>query len=159
MDRELLEAVLGRTTADLTFTPGRLSGYVAERAARYTFPTLIERRSGRVDGIVTAGLTDADVARIAYFEDEDYATIVADIANGGRASRRPRLRGDVALGLERRAVALRDLARERQAAASRRHAQGDGGALRRDSHLRDRRGLAPRQSRDRGDACTRDAEA
>ena len=80
MDLELLEAVLGRKADDLTLSPGWLKGYVAETAARYTFPTLIENRTGRVDGILVRGLTQADVDRIAYFEDEEYSTIVADIA-------------------------------------------------------------------------------
>ena len=80
MDREQLEAVLGRTAAHLKFTPGWLMGYAAERAARYTFPTLVERLAGRVDGIVTIGLSNADVARIACFEDVEYAPIVAAIS-------------------------------------------------------------------------------
>jgi hypothetical protein len=81
MDRELLEAVLGRTAANLTFTPGWLTGYVAETAQGYTFPTLLERKGGRVDGIVTQGLTQADSDRITYYEDNDeYTARVVDIS-------------------------------------------------------------------------------
>lgn len=80
MDRELLEAVLGRDASDLKFTPGWLKGFVAEIAANYSFPTMVEHRSGRVDGLVVEHLTAADVERIAYFEDEEYAPTVADIA-------------------------------------------------------------------------------
>jgi Gamma-glutamyl cyclotransferase, AIG2-like len=81
MDRDMLEAVLGRTTRHLTFTPGWLPGYVAQTARGYTFPTLIEHRTGRVDGTVTQGLTQDDVDRIVYFEDTDeYAPLVVDIA-------------------------------------------------------------------------------
>lgn len=80
MDLELLEAVLGRKANGLSFTPGWLKGYVADTAARYSFPTLIEHRTGRVDGVIVKGLTAADVDRIAYFEDEDYTVTVADIA-------------------------------------------------------------------------------
>jgi hypothetical protein len=80
MDRDLLEAVLGRDSGHLNFTPGWLKGHVAEIAANYSFPTLVERRAGRVDGIVAERLTASDVERIAYFEDEDYAPAVADIA-------------------------------------------------------------------------------
>lgn len=80
MDRELLEAVLGRSPRHLTFTPGWLAGYAAETALGYTFPTLVENRLGRVDGLVTAGLSSEDVARIAYFEDTEYAPTVFDIA-------------------------------------------------------------------------------
>ena len=80
MDRELLEAVIGRDLGNLSFTPGWMKGYVADTAERYSFPTLVEHRTGRVDGIVVKGLSAADVDRIAYFEDEDYTATVADIA-------------------------------------------------------------------------------
>lgn len=81
MDRDLLEAVLGRRANGVTFTPGWLTGYVAEKAAGYTFPTLIKSRTGRVNGVVTQGLTQADADRIAYYEDNDeYAAQVVDIA-------------------------------------------------------------------------------
>jgi hypothetical protein len=80
MDLELLEAVLDRAAPDLTFTSGWLTGYAAEVADGYTFPTLAERRRNRVDGVVTRGLSREDVARIAYFEDTEYAPAVLDIA-------------------------------------------------------------------------------
>jgi hypothetical protein len=84
MDRDLLEAVLDRATPDLSFTPGWLAGYVAETARGYPFPTLVERRGGQVHGIVTQGLTPADIDRIAYFEDPtEYASIVVDISTAG----------------------------------------------------------------------------
>lgn len=73
MDLELLEAVIDREAEHLTFRPGWLSHYAAETAHGYTFPTLVERRGARVDGLITHGLTDQDIARIAYFEDTEYA--------------------------------------------------------------------------------------
>ncbi len=79
MDQELLEAVLGRKADRLTFAPGWLSGYIAETAEGYSFPTPIENRAGRIHGVIVKGLTAADVERIAYFEDEEYAPVVADI--------------------------------------------------------------------------------
>ena len=83
MDRDLLEVVLGRDASDLNFTPGWLKGYVAEIAANYSFPTLVERRAGRVHGLIAERLTEADVVRIAYFEDEDYVPTVAAVATAG----------------------------------------------------------------------------
>jgi hypothetical protein len=79
MDRELLEAVIDRRAHRLTFSPGWLTGFVAETAHGYTFPTLVTKRAGRVDGVVTYGLTDDDVARIAYFEDTEYAPVTVDV--------------------------------------------------------------------------------
>lgn len=79
MDKELLEAVLGREADRLTIAPGWLTGYVAEIAERYSFPTLVETRSGRVHGIIVKNLTAADVERIAYFEDTEYASVTVDV--------------------------------------------------------------------------------
>ena len=88
MDREVLEVVLGHTASNLTFMPGWLTGYVAETAQGYTFPTLLERKGCRVDGIVTQGLTQADADRIAYYEDNDeYSARVVDIGTAKSESR------------------------------------------------------------------------
>jgi hypothetical protein len=80
MDQELLEAVIDRKATHLSFRPGWLTGYVAETAHGYTFPTLVERAGARVDGLITHGLTDGDIARIAYFEDTEYAPATVDVA-------------------------------------------------------------------------------
>ena len=80
MDLELLEAVIDRASAHLAFTPGWLEGFAAETAQGYTFPTLIENRHSRVDGLVTQGLTDDDIARIAYFEDTEYQPVPIDVS-------------------------------------------------------------------------------
>jgi hypothetical protein len=85
MDRELLEAVIDRDTAHLAFRPGWLTGYVAQTAHGYTFPTLVERAGGRCEGTITHGLTADDVARIAYFEDTEYAPKTVDIATAETA--------------------------------------------------------------------------
>jgi Gamma-glutamyl cyclotransferase, AIG2-like len=79
MDLELLEAVIDRKAVGLAFTQGWLAGYAAETALGYTFPTLIERKGARVDGLVTQGLSDDDIARIAYFEDTEYAPTTVDV--------------------------------------------------------------------------------
>ncbi|MBP6010715.1 MAG: gamma-glutamylcyclotransferase [Alphaproteobacteria bacterium] len=80
MDLELLEAVIDRDAAHLAFTPGWLQGFVAETALGYTFPTLVESRHGRVDGLVTQGLTADDIARVAYFEDTEYQPVPIDVS-------------------------------------------------------------------------------
>jgi len=79
MDLELLEAVIDRQASHLFFRPGWLTGYVAETAHGYTFPTLVKQAGSRVDGLITHGLTDDDVARIAYFEDTEYAPATLDV--------------------------------------------------------------------------------
>lgn len=72
MDRELLEAVIDRSSAHLQLQPGRLDGYAAETAHGYSFPTLVARSGAAVEGVVTHGLSDADIERISYFEDTEY---------------------------------------------------------------------------------------
>ncbi|MFN9163500.1 MAG: gamma-glutamylcyclotransferase family protein [Alphaproteobacteria bacterium] len=73
MDLELLEAVIDRSSDHLRHQPGRLDGYAAETAHGYSFPTLVARRGAVVKGVVTHGLSDADIERISYFEDTEYA--------------------------------------------------------------------------------------
>jgi Gamma-glutamyl cyclotransferase, AIG2-like len=79
MDRELLEAVIDRDSQHLSFTPGALGGFVAEIAHGYSFPTLVPRVPGSVNGLIAHGLQDADVSRIAYFEDTEYAPVAQGI--------------------------------------------------------------------------------
>ena len=75
MDLELLEAVIDRSSAHLSFTPGWLDDHAAETARSYTFPTLVPRVGSRTHGLVTSGLSADDVARISYFEDTEYAPV------------------------------------------------------------------------------------
>lgn len=82
MDVEMLEAVIDRASDHLSFTTAALGGYVAETAHGYTFPTLVPRAGGLVSGIVTHGLTDEDVDRIAYFEDTEYAPVGVEVSTG-----------------------------------------------------------------------------
>jgi gamma-glutamylcyclotransferase (GGCT)/AIG2-like uncharacterized protein YtfP len=79
MDRELLEAVIDRSSDHLHLHPGRLNGYAAETAHGYSFPTLVARTAGIVEGVVTYGLSDEDVARISYFEDTEYAPQAVEV--------------------------------------------------------------------------------
>ena len=83
-DLELLEAVIDRDTAHLSFTPGWVHGFVAETAQGYTFPTLIKNRNGCTDGLLTQGLTDDDIARIGYFEDTEYQPAPVNVTTADR---------------------------------------------------------------------------
>lgn len=75
MDRELLEAVIDRSSDHLDLQRASLSDHVVETALGYSFPTLVARRGATVDGVLAHGLSDADVARISYFEDTEYETV------------------------------------------------------------------------------------
>lgn len=80
MDRELLEAVIDRTSDHLHLQDACLNDHVAETAKGYSFPTLVARRGACVDGLLAQGLSDADVARICYFEDTEYSTVNLTVA-------------------------------------------------------------------------------
>jgi hypothetical protein len=80
MDRDLLEAVIDRTSDHLHLQHARLSDHVAETAQGYSFPTLVARRGANVDGVLARGLSNADVARISYFEDTEYSTVNLTVA-------------------------------------------------------------------------------
>lgn len=75
MDRELLEAVIDRSSDHLDLQRARLCDHVVETALGYSFPTLVAKRGAKVDGVLAKGLSDADVARISYFEDTEYETV------------------------------------------------------------------------------------
>ncbi|SDH52170.1 gamma-glutamylcyclotransferase family protein [Roseospirillum parvum] len=71
MDVDLLALVLDRPVGDSRPRPARLRGYVRHRAAGESFPFLKPEPQGVVEGTVVEGLSEADVARLNFFEDED----------------------------------------------------------------------------------------
>ncbi|HAH10000.1 MAG TPA: hypothetical protein DCL54_10320 [Alphaproteobacteria bacterium] len=75
-DPDVLSAVLGRSLEGLTFAPGQLQAFRAERALAYSFPLLVPTHGAVAEGLVTTGLSGEDVARIAYFEDSDYVRAI-----------------------------------------------------------------------------------
>lgn len=84
MDPELLEAVISRPTNGLHFEPGQLENHAAELPQGYSFPMLTRRRGARTDGVLTSGLTQDDIDRIAYFEDYEYAPVNMRVRAGGQ---------------------------------------------------------------------------
>jgi hypothetical protein len=82
-DPDILSAVLGRDLAGLTVKPARLPDHKIERAAGYSFPMLTPKPGANALGSLTWGLTPEDEARIAYFEDSEYACTTIDVACDG----------------------------------------------------------------------------
>lgn len=78
-DPPILEAVLGRTLAHLTFAPAWMPGRRIERAAGYSFPILSAADDAIAVGTLAYGLSAEDQARIAYFEDSDYSLVLSDV--------------------------------------------------------------------------------
>jgi hypothetical protein len=72
MDRDFLGIVLGREVDDLALEPARLFGFQRRRARGETFPILVPHPGGLVEGVVAEGFTADEVARLSYYETEDY---------------------------------------------------------------------------------------
>ncbi len=64
----LLEIALDRSIADIALMPAVLSDYAAFAVAEGPFPTLIPTDGGQADGVVASGLTQADIARLDFYE-------------------------------------------------------------------------------------------
>lgn len=83
LDRDLLAQVLGRGVSDLRFTPGTVEGFRRSRARGESFPILVPQSGGRVEGVVIAGLSAADVARLCFFEN-GYALSPVQVDTAGQ---------------------------------------------------------------------------
>ncbi len=72
MDPDVLALVLGRPIEDLCRGPATLTGYVRRRVRGESFPLLVPRAGGRVEGVLVEGLSRADISRLRYFEGSAY---------------------------------------------------------------------------------------
>jgi hypothetical protein len=86
MDRDVLERVLGRPVPEEQLAAARLPGYRRVRAAAATYPVLLPRAGGVVEGVVLRAATRRDVARILHFEQAEYEPRVlpVDLVGDGR---------------------------------------------------------------------------
>lgn len=84
MDADLLALVLDRAVDDTRPRPARVRGYVRHRAAGESFPFLKPDPEGVVEGTVVEGLSQEDVARLNFFEDDDeYRLYPIEVADAG----------------------------------------------------------------------------
>jgi hypothetical protein len=72
MDREVLEHVLDRPLAGGELAPARLAGFRRVRSARGTYPLLVPRHGGIVEGVLLKAPGPRDARRITHFEDGEY---------------------------------------------------------------------------------------
>ncbi len=64
----LLEIVLGRPASAIALTPERLANHAALSVAEGPFPCIIEHQGDVTDGLLVEGLSDADIARLDFYE-------------------------------------------------------------------------------------------
>ena len=72
LDADVAELVLGRRPAPRAWEPAALDGYVRAIFAKESYPILVPRAGGRVDGALMRGLSAEDTSRIAWFEEGEY---------------------------------------------------------------------------------------
>lgn len=73
MDLGLLRVVVGHDCAGVSARPASLRGYRTNRVKDDDYPVLVPQADSIVQGRLVEGLEAGDVARIRYFEDDEYA--------------------------------------------------------------------------------------
>lgn len=79
-DPDLLATVIGRDTlAGVSLTPARLRNARVGRVAGESFPMVFDAPGENAIGVLAAGLTTEERARVAFFEDSDYAASLVEV--------------------------------------------------------------------------------
>lgn len=88
MDGDVAELVLGRRIDARALQPGILHGYERLVVAEESYPALAPRAGGKVAGVVIDRINHAELARMQFFESEEFAPVACDIelAAGGYVS-------------------------------------------------------------------------
>ncbi len=79
-DRDLLEAVLGRPVDPSHLEPARVTGFAALRLATEAYPVLLPAPGRVAEGVIFHQPTEADVARLVFFEEAEYALMPITVA-------------------------------------------------------------------------------
>ncbi len=79
-DPAMLEAVLGRAVDPGALEPAAAEDHVARRLVDEDYPMLVPAPGRRAEGVLLAGATEADIDRIAFFEEAEYALAPITVA-------------------------------------------------------------------------------
>lgn len=71
-DRQVLELVIDRPIATYPFPPAKLANARLVRLRGQTYPMLVPAPGRWVDGVIVDDLSEADLARILFFESVEY---------------------------------------------------------------------------------------
>ncbi len=85
MDRDVAALVLGRPVEAGALQPGILHGYERLVVAGESYPALAPRAGGKVAGLLLHGVGDTDLARMQFFESEEFAPAAyrIELTSGG----------------------------------------------------------------------------
>jgi nudix-type nucleoside diphosphatase (YffH/AdpP family) len=79
----LLSIVLGRSVADLDLQPAELPGFLVSGVAEGPFPMIETKEGETACGLVVRGLSQADIARLDYYEGGfAYDLVLAPLSDG-----------------------------------------------------------------------------
>ncbi|MDF2231340.1 gamma-glutamylcyclotransferase [Albimonas sp. CAU 1670] len=70
-DPELAAVVLGRPFGEVPLRPARLPGHAVRQVAGENFPCVVPLEGAEAEGALACGLSEAEVARVAFFEDDE----------------------------------------------------------------------------------------
>lgn len=84
MDRNVLGRVLGRPVREGELTAATLDGYARLAVVGASYPVLVARPAGEVDGILFRPLDRRERARIDHLESEEYAARTIAVRAAGR---------------------------------------------------------------------------
>lgn len=82
----LLEIVLGRPASDIAFTPEKLLDHAALSVAEGPFPCVVEQLGAVTEGLLVQGLSDADIARLDFYEGSFAYDLRDVVLAGGQAA-------------------------------------------------------------------------
>ncbi len=85
MDRDVAEVVLGRAVPDAACEVARVEGFRRVLLAGESYPAMVPRAGGHVDGILMRGVTPAEHRRIVWFEDSEYDLVEVPVSRGSGA--------------------------------------------------------------------------
>jgi hypothetical protein len=83
MDRDVAELVLGRRIDARALQPGILHGYERLVVAEESYPALAPRAGGKVAGLVIDRISVVELARMQFFESDEFAPVDRDIELAG----------------------------------------------------------------------------
>jgi CBS domain-containing protein len=72
LDHDVMALVIGRRLPPAAFVPATLKGHVRRRAKGVSYPILVRKPGGEVEGMVVGGLTRRDVERLSAYEGPRY---------------------------------------------------------------------------------------
>jgi len=86
MDPDVARLVLGRTVPEAMREPATLAGYRRAVFAGESYPVIVPRPGGRVQGEVVRGIGSVERDRITWFEEGEYdvTPVAVELARGGR---------------------------------------------------------------------------